>query len=486
MNRTTTTLTLLSAAAFGLALASFVGCTSLLGDYQIAESSEAGAEAGNTGVSCTTGTECTSGFCTDGVCCESACSGSCESCSIDKGKCVPVPDGQDPDKECLPAPRPDAGEVPEPDASVPVDGGGDGGASEGGVADPDGGGAVNIPDGGFTSTEERCAGSCNGNRACKFPGSEASCGSKFCNSSTEAARFACDGKGHCELGLQACASFSCEGEECRKTCAEENDCQTTHFCNQQGICQERLGNGLGCGTASQCKSGFCVVENGSGVCCNSACSTADFGPGASCKTPGATGQCKCSVACGAGSCRLFYRDLDVDGYGDKDGVTANNTAKVGCDNAPPPAGFVANNTDCDDSDNRAHPGQTGWFSDTTLGKGLNDFNCDGNIQKELSEYPGATCYVCGAPKTCTAGTKCAKAQTSQSRLTCALYRDLICPIGQSCYSCGYSLFNSNTAGFTSTVACGASSATYKTCGKCSGLLGAAPPSSTSTRQQRCH
>jgi hypothetical protein len=492
MHRKNAFFTLVFAAFFGAALAAFSGCTSLLGDFEI--SSDVG-EAGTTGGpgangnACGAGTECASGFCADGVCCESACSGTCETCSIDKGKCVPVPDGQDPQKECLPTPRVDAGLAPEPDAA-PLDDGGDGGAvSEAGV-EQDGGGQVNLPDAGFVSADDKCAGSCNGNRACKFPALETTCGTKFCNTSTQAARFACDGKGRCELAMETCKSFSCEGEDCRMDCTEANDCQSTHFCNQQGKCQAKLTDGVGCSLPDQCKSGFCVVENGAGVCCNSGCSTTQFGPGATCKKSGAQGQCKCSIDCGTGSCRLFYRDFDTDGFGDKDGAPPS-TAVVGCDNAAPPAGYVADNTDCDDKDNRAHPGQTDWFADTSLGKGLNDFNCDGVVSKETREYPGATCYVCGAPKTCDPATSCPASSKQQSRLSCALYDNslVFCLPGQTCnpYSCGFGKGATNTAGFTTTVPCGTTSPTFKTCSACPASASiVAPPSTIASKQQRCH
>jgi hypothetical protein len=497
MQRKTTLLTLVFASILGSAAAAFTGCTSLLGDFEVAgvEASEAGSEGGAkaNGAVCSAGAECGSGFCADGVCCESACSGTCESCGIDKGKCVPVPDGQDPDKECKGEPRPDAGMPPEPDAGPITDGGADANNPDATVAQEDGGGRINFPEAGVMQADDKCAGSCNGARACKFPGKEVGCGTKFCNTSSEAAKFACDSKGHCELGLETCKSFSCENDECRTSCAEQNDCQDTDFCNQQGKCQPKQANGLGCGLSSHCKSGFCVVTGGTGVCCNSECDPAQGIPGASCKVPGSEGKCQCSVNCGAGSCRLFYRDFDLDGYGDKLGSVATNTAVVGCDNAAPPAGYSASKDDCDDGDGRAHPGQTGWFADKTVGKGLNDFNCDGIISKELREYPGATCYVCGPPQTCAKNTTCPANSTQQSRLNCDLYQSLVfCLPGSPCpsqYTCGYGKFAYNIEGFTASagVGCGDNSNTYKTCGACPGSASVTfPSSSTTTKQQRCH
>lgn len=465
---------LASFAAFAVGLASFVGCTSLLGDFDVAVVETGDGAPGKTnGVACGAGSECASSFCVDGVCCESSCSGTCETCSLEPGRCVAVPDGQDPDQECLPEELPDAGVIAPPEAG-PFDGGDpDGGGGETEVKD--GGTEVNVPDGGLVSDAAPCAGSCNGARACKYPAREVSCGSKFCNTGSQAAGFACDGKGHCQLDLEQCASFSCENDACRTTCAEQNDCQDTHFCNTSGICQERLSNGLGCSLADQCKSGFCVVEGGSGVCCNSPCDVGTFGPGASCKGTGSVGQCKCSLDCGAGSCRLVYRDNDGDGFGDP------NVSQVGCDNVAAPVGWTVDRTDCDDSDARAFPGQTQWFAGVSNG-GTFDFNCNGKLDKEIPEYPGEACKICGEPTRCSSSDRCPvgkNADRPQSRLSCALYKNVL-----GGYTCGYSAFVSNTEGFTTEVQCGQDSGSYRVCGACN-AVSIGIPSTTATRQQRC-
>ena len=106
--RTRQVLSVAFAMAFVAAVVAFSGCTALLGSFEVAPSVEAGASGTANGAACQVGSECASTFCADGVCCESACSGTCESCALaEKGKCAAVPEGQDPAKECLPAPRPE-------------------------------------------------------------------------------------------------------------------------------------------------------------------------------------------------------------------------------------------------------------------------------------------------------------------------------------------------------------------------------------------
>src|SRR5260370_18109945 len=84
-----------------------------------------GSEAGALGTACHGGTECSSGHCTDGVCCESACSGTCETCNLNAasaGTCKAIPNGMDPDKECVMVPA-DAGPGNAADANPAGDDG---------------------------------------------------------------------------------------------------------------------------------------------------------------------------------------------------------------------------------------------------------------------------------------------------------------------------------------------------------------------------
>lgn len=61
-------------------------------------------------------------------------------------------------------------------------------------------------------------------------------------------------------------------------------------------------------------------------------------------------------------------------FGRSDGTVDNGGAYAGCDGDPPVTGYVANNTDCDDTNMNTYPGQTNYFFD-----GL-DHNCNGIIE----------------------------------------------------------------------------------------------------------
>ncbi|MCA9666995.1 MAG: hypothetical protein KC503_15455 [Myxococcales bacterium] len=90
---------------------------------------------------------------------------------------------------------------------------------------------------------------------------------------------------------------------------------------------------------------------------------------------------QCQSGCLAGDCvgctpLTYYRDTDGDSYGDPaTGVSL-------C--TPPTSGYVTDSTDCDDSDAKAHPGQT-QFSSTPRKGGGYDFDCDGNETQENTD-----------------------------------------------------------------------------------------------------
>lgn len=451
------------------------------------------------GIACTGAADCDSGFCVDGVCCNEACDDTCASCALadSKGACTAYAVDTDPENEC-------AAVIPPPpttgDAGAADGGGADGGAGAG----ADGGGSdapvINPPDGGVMTMLAACGGSCSGARSCKYPGAEKACGTPFCNDSDHIASFVCDGNGGCAVGLGACVDYACDpaNATCRTRCSQPTDCGSGDYCSADGQCLPKKGISIGCTLSTECQSGFCA----SGVCCETACDQ----PGFSCNDPGSVGKCKCpGLTCTAG-CRIFYRDMDGDGYGDKFATLAAASARTGCVEAPP-SGFVADNTDCDDGDANARPGQTTYFSTSSLGNHTFDYDCNGTVEKQTSEFPGGSCRFCGAVGTCDQTTTTCAASSAQSAFRCPqellLLRTLAAPssaaaapaataatatadisIGGTIFlpqCCG--CYASDQNGFTQTMNCGAFG-TITRCGSCV-LAGGLPVNSLIADYQRC-
>jgi hypothetical protein len=187
-------------------------------------------------------------------------------------------------------------------------------------------------------------------------------------------------------------------------------------------------SGSDCAADSDCGSGHCA----DGVCCDSACDRECY----SCNEPGSAGTCipviddqtasasssctdgkfctfdasgsaACRLTdgracisnedCARGLCRTFFRDADGDGYG----VTASSLSLCEPADAPPPVGYAVRTGDCCDSDGRAHPGVTGYFS-TVDGCGSFDWNCDGVLERQTTTLcagslgSGSFAVACGA------------------------------------------------------------------------------------------
>jgi hypothetical protein len=107
--------------------------------------------------------------------------------------------------------------------------------------------------------------------------------------------------------------------------------------------------------------------------------------------PGAAETCDgrdddCDGAVDEGVSRRWYADADRDGHGDPFDFVDACTA---------PAGRVAADTDCDDGDTDAHPGQIDWFDEPRDGGGF-DYDCDG-VDAEVSTAGLADCLDCIAP-----------------------------------------------------------------------------------------
>jgi hypothetical protein len=91
--------------------------------------------------------------------------------------------------------------------------------------------------------------------------------------------------------------------------------------------------------------------------------------------------------------RLLYRDADGDGYG------AATASRLTCDATD---GWLERAGDCCDTDNRARPNQTSWFSGRNE-CGSFDYNCNGAEDRrwtQVSPTPGcgASGFECNAPR----------------------------------------------------------------------------------------
>jgi hypothetical protein len=479
------------------------------------------------GIACVTDDECGTGFCSDHVCCNERCNDVCVSCNLaaTKGACTAYAVNSDPEMECAaklpPAPDTDAGTATD-------DGGAEAGASdastEAGASDAY---VFNTPDGGIMTMPTSCGGTCGGARACTFPTKTTACGTSFCNSRRDLVSFACDGNGGCAPAVSMCADYACDDTKgaCRTSCSDHVECLAGEYCDNHK-CVTKNANGLGCAFPDACSSGYCIA----GICCNTSCSEA----GQSCNPGGGApaGKCQCQgVNCGAAACQVFYQDSDGDTFGNSIGTIGLGTAKAGCMGAAPPAGFVADNTDCDDGDAAVHPGQTGWFGVPSKGKGIFDYNCDGTKQKETPEYPGGSCKFCGAVGTCSATTTTCAAANRTASFQCpqeyTIYRALseaepslpslggaarlsllpagdqslapssttpaavtpvpIVPCGIVCslpQCCGCA--SGDKTGFLQAVECGDGTKFVYTCGACAAAGGGAAASTRVLKLQQCH
>jgi hypothetical protein len=374
---------------------------------------------------------------------------------------------------------------------------------------------INPPDGGFVTMLSKCGGKCSGARSCKYPGATTSCGDAFCNTSGQAGSFVCDGNGGCGPALTECADYKCVDATgtCGSSCTATSDCLSADYCGGDKHCTTKKGNGVPCVTPDECSSGNCIAGATGGVCCNTACESP-----LTCTMSGSVGTCKCAE-CTTGACQVFYPDADGDGYGDRTATYGAHTAKAACTGMPP-AGFVADNTDCDDGDSNVHPGQTGFFpAKSRNGTGTFDYNCDGVLTKQTPEYVGGSCTFCGAIGSCSLVSATCSTANQPSSFQCpqeyyspiiklaeplSTDQPLITPIVvpgdlapraaapsavvpvpiPNRYECCGCLANDRT-GYVGVVGCGATANTY-TCNPCA-AAGQGPATATPTsKTQACH
>jgi hypothetical protein len=175
------------------------------------------------GFTCGSAGECASGFCVDGVCCENACTGTCNSCAIatSPGHCLMVA-----------ADNPDLRGVCK-----------DNGAASCGTN-----------------------GKCDGTGSCERYPTGTVCASEKCESGVSTAQSSCNATGQCVAPDSIpCTPFICNGTQCFRTCATNDQCKPPYTCNNNS-CGLKV-NGSACSSNDECISTTCAQ----GFCCNTAC-----------------------------------------------------------------------------------------------------------------------------------------------------------------------------------------------------------------------
>lgn len=200
------------------------------------------------GASCSSGTQCTSGFCTDGVCCDGKCDGQCQSCreSGSVGKCQTI-------KGDPISPRPACGGT------------------------------------------GKCKAQCGGTDAvaCSYPDSATVCTPAKCTAGKVTTATVCNGSGSCTTStMNACDSNLCaaDGIMCAGSCTATS-CAAGTYCGSGGACAPTIADGKTCSADNQCTHGHCV----SGICCATTCGTCH-----SCST-GTCNLVTVATSCMAGS-----------------------------------------------------------------------------------------------------------------------------------------------------------------------------------------
>lgn len=314
------------------------------------------------GETCGGGTECASGFCVDGFCCNAPCNGQCEACSVSgsEGTCTEV-------------------------TGAPV-------GSRPSCADD---GSV-------------CGGSCNGvqRAACAYPGGSTECRAADCTSGTATLSAGCNGAGSCPaVQTLTCPTGNCAGTLCEGNCTVDGDCSAgAEYC-AAGVCTPTKSNGEQCARDSMCVSGRCV----DGYCCNSACD----GQCEACNITGNEGVCSAVT----GSPRGARPACATDGTscaGTCDGATTAACAYPGsataCRNAACSAGVATLEGHCTGG------GSCSPLQQQTCSPFIchaTDPRCDGNCSVDTDCSGGQYCAggVCVDPQppgaACSATAQCA-------------------------------------------------------------------------------
>jgi len=211
------------------------------------------------GTTCTTASDCLSGFCVDGVCCDSACTSQCEACDVtgNVGWCTAV-------------------------SGAPH-----------GARTACGGTGAGTP----------CGARCDGveRTKCNFPAADSvACSATACTSGLETHASTCDGLGGCKDVPKMCGAYACGPTACRTSCTSSTDCVTGFAC-KDSACVPVAGLGDACATTAACGSGLFCTDS---VCCASAsCAAGEscaLGKGKCAKVNGSA--CGIDAECGSAHC----------------------------------------------------------------------------------------------------------------------------------------------------------------------------------------
>ncbi len=134
----------------------------------------------------------------------------------------------------------------------------------------------------------------------------------------------------CGISLSACANgFGCELTSspgmCRTTCTADIECQIWLLSAQRRLRGAKDRSARPAAATANAAAGIAPAAS------------AARRPAPRPTVATTAGVCKCpDVTCNSGvSCALFYPDVDVDGFGDKNATTATTQTKIGCADTPP-------------------------------------------------------------------------------------------------------------------------------------------------------
>jgi hypothetical protein len=371
------------------------------------------------GSQCTTAAQCTSGNCVDGFCCDLACAGSCQACDVagKPGTCTTIPSGSPHGSRapcsgtstCQGSCNGTSATCSYPTTTCAAQS--CAGGTETLAAQCNASGSC-----GAQSTTSCNGFACNGTGCYTTCTIDAQCGTAtpYCVppmcQATAPLGHACSTGAQCStnncVNGACCSAASCPAsDECHLagTCSSTTGqcsasppapnttaCTASHantaLCDGAGnclavTCANGFENDQGVCKSPSCVGVACGGSDGAGGICTGANGTCTAGSGLHCSTAGecvcdgtsctgcctAGGQCDTSskTTCGIGgvACKTCSDCCTVSGQcaqtwaPDADGDTfGSSTAATVCSvNPPAPTGYVANHTDCCDTDSRAHP-----------------------------------------------------------------------------------------------------------------------------------